>query len=716
MAYLYHRQALKLLRSLGPQHTYTSADVQLLSTYLRYPYTSADTKNTILVYLSWGLVANEESHAAIVDSLVRTDLLVELMDSPAHEGACELVSILSPALQHYEAHNAYWSKYRGFDNDVLGEDGAARIISAIHRLSAARESPDDVPDAATQRMLLTALVDLTTRVHNPSILDFALHLLRDAVIKRRPYIASVLERLPSLVLTLTALRAFSFPVFNPPGSPARIMVDTLFPMHSVAFKAHASLVEGLFTQFNCIVHRQRGWMHAIRSLLVLSAVLHWQETDQDVSFRIARLQERLDDQPSEDEAEEARRLLITAVIAQPAWIDGMVRNLGRWRKSTGVALRSILLWVSNHPSLCDGFLQHGVRSIIGLASSEDHERQAWAAKVLSNVQHNARRELPPAILLLGSPESGKYTIATELGIITDPNYPSADSDAERQRWRDRDVIHRHAIDCIRYVVEQVQDPGTFFPTTSLQRDAQVITNLELGDGKLAVPALRRQLQACRRLWDHLPLRDVMRGASSPSEDDTKHVAYFTANMERILSRKYVPAHADLLRCTSARYNLKNAPEETTIRLNGRNATLITIANVSKCMDQFQRATAIIFIVDISEYDGHYTENKVEDGLERWSLLCKSGWFANTDMIIIFNKYDIFVAKIKILPINRRFLDFGGTPSNATAATDYFIQKFMDVHRRWMALTTPKATSQVFVHFTNALEGETLLPVIKTIEQ
>ncbi|KAJ5068439.1 guanine nucleotide-binding protein alpha-4 subunit-related [Anaeramoeba ignava] len=126
---------------------------------------------------------------------------------------------------------------------------------------------------------------------------------------------------------------------------------------------------------------------------------------------------------------------------------------------------------------------------------------------------------------------------------------------------------------------------------------------------------------------------------------------------------------------------------------------------------FQNVTSVIFCVGASEYDqGLYedqSENRMTEALVLFTEICNSHWFQHTEMILFFNKDDLFREKINKVSLKTCFPDYEGG-LDYEEAKDFLTKKFRDVNEN--------QTKQIYVHFTTATNTENIQFVFSDIKE
>jgi len=116
---------------------------------------------------------------------------------------------------------------------------------------------------------------------------------------------------------------------------------------------------------------------------------------------------------------------------------------------------------------------------------------------------------------------------------------------------------------------------------------------------------------------------------------------------------------------------------------------------------FENVTAVIFVAAISEYDQTLYEdlktNRLEEALTLFHEICNSKWFVNSSMLLFLNKRDLFLEKIKSVPLSVCFKDYDGGTDFDTAA-EYIKKQFLAKNEKPDSMT-------VYTHITCATDAD-----------
>jgi len=303
------------------------------------------------------------------------------------------------------------------------------------------------------------------------------------------------------------------------------------------------------------------------------------------------------------------------------------------------------------------------------------------------------------ILLLGSGESGKSTIAKQMKIIHLNGFSVEELSGYKLS------IYNNLAICMRAIVKAATD----FGYEIAQADAA--ERLRRPENELLHGPISAELAAdIKALWADPAIQKAYERQSEFQLYDC--AAYLFENIDRIAAPDYIPNVKDVLVTrvkTTGVSEIEFTVKDTRFKLvdvgGQRNER-------RKWMHQFQDVTAVLFVVALSEYnlklyeDG--TTNRMFESLKLFKEMCNNQWFVNTAMIIFLNKSDLFAEKIRKYPLSDTFSDYTGGADFAKA-TEFIADKFISQN------TNPN--KPIYHHVTCATDTksvETVFNVVKDV--
>jgi len=130
----------------------------------------------------------------------------------------------------------------------------------------------------------------------------------------------------------------------------------------------------------------------------------------------------------------------------------------------------------------------------------------------------------------------------------------------------------------------------------------------------------------------------------------------------------------------------------------------------KWINCFENATAMIFLVSLSEYDQMLREdesvNRMQEALTLFDSICNSRWFFQTSIILFLNKIDLLNEKLPHSHLADYFPDYTGG-NNYDAACAYLLHRFLSLNEN-------AATKPVYAHYTCAIDPQQIKFVLSAI--
>jgi len=293
------------------------------------------------------------------------------------------------------------------------------------------------------------------------------------------------------------------------------------------------------------------------------------------------------------------------------------------------------------------------------------------------------------LLLLGTGESGKSTIAKQMKILHTNGFSTAELIIYRP------IVFNNCIGSMKSIIDfikiesipvQPKNVSFFFPLFETRQSM----DYESFSSSLSF--------AIKELW-----RDpgIQLGYSRRNEYQLiDGAAYCFENVERFAEEDYVPTPTDVLRVRARTTGIT----EITFKVKDSCFRMVDVGGQrserKKWIHCFQEVTAIIYCAALNEYDMMLFEdekvNRMEESLELFQEICNSKWFTKTAMVLFLNKYDLFKEKISTVNLNVLFEDYRGG-FDEKLALEYIQEKFLSMSK--------SGNKKIFVHTTCATDTE-----------
>ena len=233
-----------------------------------------------------------------------------------------------------------------------------------------------------------------------------------------------------------------------------------------------------------------------------------------------------------------------------------------------------------------------------------------------------------------------------------------------------------------------------------QEAANLVSSLQLG--RHGVMLNDTIVAALKTLWSQPAIKRMyaMRNVTKIEESS----AYFWNKLDELNHARYIPSDIDCL------LGLKttHGPQFWSIDWRGHKFSIFEeLVSGRKSGKKWVAMTgvrdvltAVIFVVNLSCYDevihGEHNVNAMTDQLRLFDEVCNKPGMARTDIIVIFNKKELFARKIMRgvpLTICDSFRTFSGSLDSFDETSGFVRKVFISLNKR-------RQTRNIFTHFTN----------------
>lgn len=326
-------------------------------------------------------------------------------------------------------------------------------------------------------------------------------------------------------------------------------------------------------------------------------------------------------------------------------------------------------------------------------SAEARARHGEIERILKKGRTDASSVIK--LLLLGTGESGKSTIAKQLKIIHLNGF------TEKELASFKQVIWNTALEAIKVLIEGAKKFGYRFSSKSVEKKARsmlvVLENLTPDHG-----------QIIRQLWSEKAIKKTYKRRSELQVPDSSQ--YMFNNISRICAPGYLPTTEDVLRARARTTGIV----ETKFTLGESKFCLVDVGGQrserKKWLHCFQEVTAVLYCIALNEYDMQLFEdaniNRMREALELFENICNSKWFVRTSFILFLNKNDLFLEKIKRVDLKVCFPEYTGGCDYLTASK-FLEDKFKSVNN--------SPTKSIYTHITTATDTENIRFVFNAVK-
>jgi len=241
---------------------------------------------------------------------------------------------------------------------------------------------------------------------------------------------------------------------------------------------------------------------------------------------------------------------------------------------------------------------------------------------------------------------------------------------------------------------------------SLTHQAQIVCEV-MANFEDTKPFTPESFDAIKKLWAD---KGVQKTHSRSNEFQVLDCAkYFLDELDRIGSEDYLPTEQDVLHTRVKTTGIV----EVSFAFKNFNFKLFDVGGQrserKKWIHCFEDVTAIIFCVNMSEYDQclyeEDTVNRMHESLKLFDSICNSKWFTDTSIILLLNKKDLFEEKIKTSPLTIAFPEYKGAQEFSECAA-YIQKQFENMNK--------SSTKEIYTQMTCATDTTNIQFVFEAI--
>lgn len=289
------------------------------------------------------------------------------------------------------------------------------------------------------------------------------------------------------------------------------------------------------------------------------------------------------------------------------------------------------------------------------SKTEEQKEADKRTKMIENELKRAKSEMTKEIklLLLGTGESGKSTVAKQMKIIHTDGFTKDDLLSYKP------IVFHNTVSSMKTLIQAATEQFNYTLNTDIMPRAERIVATVLTE---ETSTLSTQLaEDIKELWkDNIIQKTYERNNEFQLIDGAQ---YCFENVDRFTESGYIPTQDDVLRVRARTAGII----ETTFVVKDTRFKMLDVGGQrserKKWIHCFEDVTAIIYCVALNEYDMKLYEdetvNRMAESLELFEEICNSKWFSNTAIIIFFNKDDLFRIKVKKVSIKVLFQDYQG---------------------------------------------------------
>ncbi|KAJ3424885.1 guanine nucleotide-binding protein g(o) subunit alpha [Anaeramoeba flamelloides] len=337
---------------------------------------------------------------------------------------------------------------------------------------------------------------------------------------------------------------------------------------------------------------------------------------------------------------------------------------------------------------------------MGVVKSKEKQKEAKRNKLIEKKFREEKKKLDKQvkILLLGTGDSGKSTIVKQMQILYKGGFQEKEIEQYRKAIRTQikgyiKVLIRGCNESGFALLEENQTCAEDYLRTVKKNNPEISEQNKNDIIKLwADPALKKAYE----IHDQFQLPNVAK--------------YFLDKTEEIAKQDFNPNEKDILNCRISTIGVK----EIQFQVKDDNWRLVDVGGQRserrKWMHQFEDIDILIFVIAVSEYNlslyEEQTVNRMHESLSVFQKTTKNDFLKKKNIVLLFNKVDLFKEKIKKIPLTVCFPEYTGK-QEFEACGDYIQKKFIKVAKKRKGRT-------IKCHYTCATDTNLMKNVIAEV--
>jgi guanine nucleotide-binding protein G(i) subunit alpha len=317
------------------------------------------------------------------------------------------------------------------------------------------------------------------------------------------------------------------------------------------------------------------------------------------------------------------------------------------------------------------------------------------------------------IILLGSGESGKSTMYRQIQKIL---AQMKESEIKTFVPNIYENIWRMTKDCC--ISCQKRYPNKPFDNEASKGAAESLMNFDrdFGEFKDGYGYTKEIYNAIITLWNDPKIQEVFpkyKGADFHANDGWEYLF----KMENLLRYKpqpeFVPSFEDMIQCRKKTIGINKLKFRV-----GQKEFIITDVGGQrnerkKWANAFENVSVLIFVASLGDFDQMCYEddvtNRMTEAIELFEKTINNTWFINQQIILLLNKKDILVEKLKKKDLSETFEEYKGGKDYENSV-QYIAQKFRECDKgggdritvKFIQATDTKTVSQIFEEIKSTL--------------
>ncbi|KAJ3311410.1 Guanine nucleotide-binding protein G(o) subunit alpha [Boothiomyces sp. JEL0838] len=330
----------------------------------------------------------------------------------------------------------------------------------------------------------------------------------------------------------------------------------------------------------------------------------------------------------------------------------------------------------------------------GISKEEREETERIEAFLKEEKKKYLALSAEPKLLILGTSDSGKSTLLKQLKILHGKGF------TEEERSSAKLEIKKAVLSACNALLNECDDQlqqnylDLSFYCTSFIDLNEPFTNYAIRN-ILQMWKEPQVIEKYNLLVDKLIPRTTER---------------FIEEVERIGARNYHPTNNDILLLRTVTQTVSDTVFEfSKVRIHFYDVSGLQ-HHRKQWISYFEDVTAILFVVALSSYDQTLTEdpsvNRMADAISLFDQISNHPLLVKPDIILFFNKKDIYEKKILKSNIVNYFPEYKGKAGSFSQGYSFFKKTFIAI---------PKAQKKtLYVHLTCCTDTETMKTICSNL--
>ncbi|KAJ6252106.1 guanine nucleotide-binding protein g(o) subunit alpha [Anaeramoeba flamelloides] len=303
---------------------------------------------------------------------------------------------------------------------------------------------------------------------------------------------------------------------------------------------------------------------------------------------------------------------------------------------------------------------------------EKKKRREFELKKHHTIEKQLRTEqcqedVEMKMLLLGTGDSGKSTFLKQMQFLYSGGFSFQECQTYRKAIR---------MGCVEYTKILLKSLGTF--DLALSTENKIVKQDFLNIVKEKPHTFTQEIaQLIKTLWEDAAMKKCF--LQRHKIQLPASAGYFLDRISEIADEYYKPNKNDILFCRIPTTGVK----ELKIEINGYTWNLVDVGGQRserrKWVHYFDDVDILIFVIALDGYAEKLFENhlvnRMSESISVFENIVNNNYFRKKDLVILYNKTDIFKQNLTKIPIKSTFPEYKGK-NTYEEGSEFFKEKFM----------------------------------------